>query len=100
MKRTVEVTIVKRLTVEIMPEMYGSLTPEEYLSEFSKTFFEVSKVEDLIEYAASMFAQHGPGDYEGLGRVAPSGSTYPTPPVVRCDEEWDDIEVDFQETQP
>lgn len=82
-KRTVKVTIEKEIEVELMPSMFGGMTPEEYLAEFRKGLWHVDSMDDIAKYAAKTAALCEEGHYEGLGLVGYSESTYPRVPDVK-----------------
>lgn len=82
-KRTVKVIIEKEIEVELMPSMFGGMTPEEYLAEFRKGLWHVDSFDDIAKYAARMTALYDEGEYEGLGLLADRESTYPRVPDVK-----------------
>lgn len=83
-KRVVEVTIVKKIEIELMPSVFGKMTQEEYLNEFSKSLWEVDGIDDVVRYAARVVSDNGDGyQYDGIGLIGHSDSTYPRIPDVK-----------------
>ena len=71
MKRKIRVTMEKDIEIEIMPSMFIGMTEEEYLKEFSETFWTVNNMDDIFKFAAKVAAVHGRGEEEGLGMLEP-----------------------------
>ena len=69
MKKTVRVTIEKEIEIELTPDVFGSLTIEEYLDEFSTILWPVNSIDEVFKYAAGMIAVAGEGSYDMLGPV-------------------------------
>lgn len=67
MKKTIQVTIIKEIEIELTPAVFGKMTQEEYLAEFGKYFHQITGMDDVFKYAARMVAINGAGDYEALG---------------------------------
>ena len=66
MKRTVNVTIIKELEIDIPDEL---LTKEE-IEMFNDTMWNINGPDDLFAYAARYIALYDDGRVEGLGCVA------------------------------
>lgn len=95
-KKTVQVTIVKCLEIEIMPSMFGGMTEAEYLAEFRKSLWEVENMDDVIKFAARMAACYGAGvQHDGIGWVGyDTRATMPVPDV-KFREIGEDIEEEI-----
>lgn len=84
MKRTVRVTIVKEIEIELTPAVFGPLTQDQYLEEFNKGLWKIEGIGDVFKYAADMAANYGGGmTHDGLGLLSESHSTYPHIPDVK-----------------
>jgi hypothetical protein len=95
MKKKVQVIITKEFEIELTDELYGGMSTEEYLKEFSSAFFQIDSEEDLLKYAAGMYAEFGEGSFEGLGRIGMYYSTYPSVPQIKINEIYADNEVEI-----
>jgi len=96
MKRTVKVTIEKEFEIELTPAMFGNMSVEEYMNEWRKSLDSTAEsVDDIFECAARMAAYYGDGEFDGLGLLGPSYSTYPRVPDVKHTELSDECEVEF-----
>ncbi len=106
MKRTVRVTIIKEIEIELAPTFFGSMTQGEYLAEFSKSLFPIDGIDDIFKFAAQMAALYGGGmTHDGLGLLSEYHSNYPRAPDVKfklLDEETEEdfVEVVFPEGDP
>ncbi|MGY3895841.1 hypothetical protein [Aeromonas enterica] len=86
-KRRVRVTIEKELEIELTPAVFGSQTEAEYLTSFRHDLWDVSSIEDVVTYAASMAAHYGAGmEHDGIGLIGAPHSTYPRVPDVKFHE--------------
>ena len=95
-KRTVRVTIIKEIEIELTPAVFGDMTPEQYLVEFRKGLWHIDGVDDLVLYAARMAATCGSGyTHDGLGLVGHDYSTYPRVPDVKFKELDEEVEEEF-----
>lgn len=103
MKRTVRVTIIKEIEIELMPTVFGGLTEAEYLKGFNDHLWNIDGIDDVFKYAAAMAAHHGGGmTHDGINLLAESCSTYPRIPDVKfkvLDKETEEefVEVVFPE---
>lgn len=91
-KRRVRVAIEKEIEIELMPSVFAGVTEEEFLESFRKSLWQVESIEDVVEYAARMAANHGGGMYDGIGLLDYANSTYPRVPDVKFREIYDDCE--------
>lgn len=95
-KRTVQVTIVKEIEVELMPSMFIGMSESEFLAEFSKGLWAVDSIDDVLKYAARS-AAYGPlgSNHEGIGVVDHHFVTCPRVPDVKIREISDDCEEEI-----
>ena len=95
-KKTVRVTIVKELEIELMPSVFGDMTDEQYLAEFRKGLWDVENIDEVIKYAARMAACNHIGyEHDGIGLLDHSTSTYPRVPDVKVTEIDEEIEEEI-----
>jgi len=95
-KRKLRVTIEKDIEIEIMPSMFIDMTEDEYLKEFSRSFWEVDSIDELIKFAANVAAVHGSGEEEGLGKLeAKHMKDFVKTADIYFDEISSDIEAEF-----
>lgn len=95
-KKTVRVTIVKELEIELMPSMFGGMTEEEYLAEFRKGLWNVESMDDIVKFAGRMAACYGAGhDHDGIGLVGYEHTIHPRVPDVKFREIDEEIEEEI-----
>lgn len=96
-KRTVCVTIEKEIEITLMPSMFGGMTEEEYLAEFSKGLWHVDSIDDVVKYAARMAAYSDSMRQEdGLGYLGGPYDTRPRTPDVVFNILYDSSEEEIQ----
>lgn len=95
-KRTVRVIIAKEIEVELTPAVFGGMSQDEYLAEFSKCLWHVDSIDDVVKYAARC-AAYGPIGVEedGLGLVNDRDSTCPRKGDVLVREISDECECEI-----
>lgn len=93
-KRTVQVTIVKEIEIELTPTVFGNMTEAEFLADFRKGLWPVEGIDDVVKYAARMAAICGGGlTHDGIGLLSADYSTYPRAPDVKfkiVEEEYEE----------
>jgi len=95
-KKTVRVTIVKEIEIELMPSMFGGMTEEEYLAEFRKGLWNVESMDDIVKFAARMAACYGANhEHDGIGLVGYDHTTHPRVPDVKIHEVDEEIEEEI-----
>lgn len=96
-KRKVRVTIEREYEIEFTPALFGSMSEEEYLTEFRRALWPVDSMDDVAKYAARTAAFYGGGmQHDGLGLLGEKGCCYPGGkiPDVLFDEIYDDCETE------
>jgi len=95
MKKTIQVTIVKEIEIELTAAFFGKLTQEQYLSEYGKYFHQVAGMDDVFKYAARMVAINGPGEYEALGQTGSIHAINQSALSVKFNELSEEIEEEI-----
>lgn len=72
LKKKVRVIVESVIEVEITPNMFMGYTEEEYLKEFSRAFWDVNGMDDIVLFAARVAATQGRGQEDGLGKLEPA----------------------------
>lgn len=95
-KRTVRVIIEKEVEIELTPAVFGGMTEEEYLAEFRRCLWHVDGIDDVVEYAAGLAATNGSGfEWDGIGLLGESYSTFPRVPDVKFNILSDNMETEI-----
>lgn len=80
-KKVVRVTVEKDIEIELTPELFGTMSLEEYLEEFNSSLWEAD-LDKVFKYAAQCAFTGGGYSEDGLGLVARKSSYYPSAPGV------------------
>lgn len=92
-KRTVRVTIEKEIEIELTPAMFGGMSVDEFLAEFSISLWNVESIDDVVKYAAILAADNGKGtEWDGIGLI--NDLDYPRPPDVKFNVVSEDINAE------
>lgn len=100
-KRKVRVVIEREIEIELTPEMFGEMSIEEYLAEFSNGLWDIDSVDDLAKYAARVVAYNDASstEEEGLGLVGPRHQKYPRVPDVKFDVVYEECEEEILDAE-
>lgn len=80
-KKVVRVTVEKDIEIELTPELFGEISLEEYLEEFSSSLWE-AYLNEVFKYAARCAFTGGGYSEDGLGLIARKSLCYPRAPGV------------------
>lgn len=96
MKKTIEVIKTVEIEIEIKDKMFGDMTQEEFLVEFSRSFFKVSSIDDIYKYIASQIDVDSFGELfiEGVGFID-SWSTQNMNISARYNITYTDVETEI-----
>ena len=95
MIRTVRVTTIKEIRVELTPAVFGGMSEKQYLEELRQGLWDVEGMDDIFQYAARMAAIGGGCQHDALGLVSESHTRYPRVPDVKFDVLDEDVETEI-----